>query len=180
MNKPQNCQEQRHVISIIVDNEFGVLARVVGLFSARGYNIESLSVAVSDIEKNLSRITIVTLGHQETVELIVKLLNRLVPVHTATSLNLSSSVERSLALIKVTSTGEKRIEALRIAQIFRANVVDSSAESFVFEIIGKNSKIEAFIEIMKPLGLVELCHSGTAALSRGKLDLITEVETANK
>ena len=158
----------KHVIAVLVDNEPGVLARVVGLFSGRGYNIESLTVSEVDPVEILSRITIVTSGTAMIIEQIKAQLGRLVPVHRVADLTLEGdSVERELALVKVKGGGEKRVEALRIADIFRARAVDSTAKSFVFEMTGSSSKIDAFIELMRPLGLVEISRTGVAAIARG-------------
>lgn len=160
--------QERHTISVLVDNEPGVLARVVGLFSGRGYNIESLTVAETDPEGHLSRITIVTSGTPMIIEQIKNQLGRLVPVHRVSDLTVEGPrVERELALIKVRGTGDKRVEALRIADIFRARVLDSTNESFVFEIVGRTSKMEAFIKLMAPLGLVDVARTGVAAIARG-------------
>ncbi|MCW9035628.1 MAG: acetolactate synthase small subunit [Rhodospirillales bacterium] len=157
-----------HTISVLVDNESGVLARVIGLFSGRGYNISSLTVAEVDGEIRTSKITIVTRGTYQVIEQIKAQLQRLVPIHKVVDLTVDGpSVERELALIKVKGVGEKRVEALRIADIFRASVVDSSNESFVFEIIGRTQKLDAFIELMQPLGLVDISRTGIAAISRG-------------
>lgn len=159
---------ETHTLTIIVTNEAGVLARVIGLFSGRGYNIESLTVAEVDHEGHRSRITIVTTGTPAVITQIKAQLERMVPVHEVHDLTEEgSSVERELALFKVAGTGEKRIEMLRLAEIFRANVVDSTLESFVFEMTGTSEKIDAFAELMRPLGLVELARTGVAALSRG-------------
>lgn len=158
-----------HTVSVLVDNESGVLARVIGLFSGRGYNIESLTVAEVDADKNTSRITIVTSGTMQVIEQIKAQLERLVPVHRVVDLTVNGpAVERELALVKVKGTGEHRVEALRIADIFRARVVDSTNESFVFEIVGKTKKLDAFIELMRPLGLEDVARTGVAAISRGK------------
>jgi acetolactate synthase I/III small subunit len=160
--------EARHTISVLVDNEPGVLARVIGLFSGRGYNIESLTVAEVDEAMNLSRITIVTTGTMMVIEQIKAQLDRLVPVHRVSDLTLEGpSVERELALIKVAGTGENRIESLRIADIFRARAVDSTGKSFVFEVTGSSSKIEAFVDLMRPLGLIEISRTGIVAIARG-------------
>lgn len=157
-----------HTISVLVDNESGVLARVIGLFSGRGYNIESLTVAEVDTREKLSRITLVTSGTAMVIEQIKAQLGRLVPVHRVHDLTVEGPhVSRELALIKVVGTGEKRVEALRIAGIFRANVVDSSTESFVFEIVGKTDKLNAFIDLMEPLGLVDVARTGVASIARG-------------
>ncbi|WP_321832165.1 acetolactate synthase small subunit [Thalassovita sp.] len=160
--------KERHTLAILVDNEPGVLARVIGLFSGRGYNIESLTVAEVDHTGHLSRITIVTTGTPQVIEQIKAQLGRIVPVHDVHDLTVEGDVvERELALIKVEGEGEKRIEALRLAEIFRANVVDSTLSSFVFEMTGAPDKIDAFADLMRPLGMVEIARTGVAALSRG-------------
>ncbi|MFP4305121.1 MAG: acetolactate synthase small subunit, partial [Rhodosalinus sp.] len=160
--------QERHTLAVLVDNEPGVLARVIGLFSGRGYNIESLTVAEVDHTGHLSRITIVTTGTPQVIEQIKAQLGRIVPVHEVHDLTVEGrAVERELALFKVAGQGEKRVEALRLADIFRANVVDSTLESFVFQITGTPEKIDAFAELMRPLGLIEMARTGIAALSRG-------------
>jgi len=159
---------ERHTISVLVDNEPGVLARVIGLFSGRGYNIESLTVAEVDARSHLSRITIVTTGTPMIIEQIKAQLDRLVPVHSVADLTEEGPhIERELALIKVAGAGEKRVESLRIADIFRARVVDSTITSFVFEMTGSTGKIDAFIKLMEPLGLVDVCRTGVVAIGRG-------------
>lgn len=159
---------ETRTLSVLVDNEPGVLARVIGLFSGRGYNIDSLTVTETEHEKHLSRITVITRGTPAVVEQIKHQLERLVPVHRVRDLTLEGvSLERELALVKVSGKGEKRIEALRMAEIFRAQVVDTSIEHFVFEITGKPSKIETFISLMTELGLVEVSRTGIAAIGRG-------------
>ena len=159
----------QHTMSILVDNEPGVLARVVGLFSGRGYNIDSLTVSETEHEEHVSRVTIVTTGTPVTIEQIKAQVQRLVPVHNVVDLTvLGSSLERELALIKVAGKGDKRVEALRLAEAFRAQVVDASTEHFVFEITGRSSKLEQFILLMKPLGLQSVSRTGVAAISRGK------------
>ena len=159
---------ERHTIAVLVDNEAGVLARVIGLFSGRGYNIESLTVAEVDNREQLSRITIVTTGTKMIVEQIKNQLRRLVPVHKVSDLTIEGAhVSRELALVKVASTGEKRVEALRIADIFRANVIDATNESFVFEVVGATDKVDAFIKLMEPLGLVDVSRTGVVAIARG-------------
>jgi acetolactate synthase-1/3 small subunit len=159
----------RHILAVLVDNEFGVLARVIGLFSGRGYNIESLTVAEIEHEKKRSRITIVTSGTEQVVEQIKRLLERMVPVYSVHDLTVEGAhVERELALVKVCAQSDPRVESLRIADIFRARVVDSTPESFVFEITGASEKIDAFIDLMRPLGLTEICRTGVAAMSRGR------------
>ena len=159
---------EQHTISVLVDNEPGVLARVVGLFSGRGYNIESLTVAEVEHKKALSRITIVTSGTPMVIVQIKAQLDRVVPVHKVTDLTEEGPhIERELALIKVSGSGEKRVESLRIADIFRARVVDSTIESFVFELTGSTDKLAAFINLMIPLGFVEVSRTGVVAIARG-------------
>lgn len=157
-----------HTISVLVDNEAGVLARVIGLFSGRGYNIDSLTVAEVDETAHMSRITIVTSGTPQVIEQIKAQLGRLVPIHRVVDLTVEcDSVERELALIKVSGKGDMRVEALRMSEAFRARVVDATPESFVFEITGNTEKINAFIALMRPLGLQEVSRTGAAAISRG-------------
>ena len=169
LRDPHTETVERHTLAVVVDNEAGVLARVIGLFSGRGYNIESLTVAEVDHEGHTSRITIVTSGTPSVIEQIKAQLGRIVPVHEVHDLTVEGhAVERELGLFKVAGEGEKRIEALRLAEIFRANVVDSTLQSFVFEITGTPQKIDAFAELMRPLGLVELARTGVAALARGR------------
>ncbi len=159
---------EKHTIAVLVDNEPGVLARVIGLFSGRGYNIESLTVAEVDRANNLSRITVVTSGTPMIIVQIKAQLSRLVPIHTVRDLtDEGPHVERELALIKVVGTGEKRIESLRLADIFRARVVDSTIDSFVFEMTGSTEKLNAFINLMEPLGLADVSRTGVVAISRG-------------
>ena len=159
---------ERHTIACIVDNESGVLARVVGLFSGRGYNIESLTVAVVDSKRGLSRITLLTSGTKMIIEQIKAQLGRLVPMHKVIDLTAEGPhVERELALLKVGGTGEKRVESLRIADIFRARAVDSTNSSFVFEITGTTDKLNAFIDLMGPLGLTEVARTGVVGIARG-------------
>ncbi len=159
---------ETHTLAVLVDNESGVLARVIGLFSGRGYNIESLTVAEVDHKGHLSRITIVTSGTPQVIDQIKAQLGRMVPVHEVHDLTVEGpSVQRELALFKVQGTGEHRVEALRLADIFRASVVDTTLESFVFEITGTAEKIDAFADLMRPLGLREMARTGVAALSRG-------------
>jgi acetolactate synthase-1/3 small subunit len=163
---------EKHTIAVLVDNEPGVLARVIGLFSGRGYNIESLTVAEVDRKQGLSRITVVTSGTPMIIEQIKAQLGRLVPVHAVRDLTEEGAhVERELALIKVTSSGERRIESLRLADIFRARVVDSTIESFVFEMTGSTEKLNAFINLMEPLGLIDVSRTGVVAISRGSTRL---------
>ena len=160
--------EERHTLAVIVANEPGVLARVIGLFSGRGYNIESLTVAEVDHEGNTSRITIVTTGTPQIIEQIKAQLGRIIPVYDVHDLTVEGpSVERELSIFKVSGTGDKRVEALRLADVFRANVVDSTLTSFTFEVVGSPEKIDAFGELMRPLGLIEMARTGVAALARG-------------
>ena len=159
---------ERHTMAVLVDNEPGVLARVIGLFSGRGYNIESLTVAEVDRPNNLSRITIVTTGTPMIIVQIKAQLSRLVPVHKVHDLTEEGPhVERELALIKVVGRGEARIESLRLADVFRARVIDSTTESFVFEMTGSAEKLNAFIGLMEPLGLAEVSRTGAVAIARG-------------
>jgi acetolactate synthase-1/3 small subunit len=158
----------RHTIAVLVDNEPGVLARVVGLFSGCGYNIESLTVAEVDTGLDRSRINIVTSGDEMIINQIHAQLERLIPVFSVVDLtDEGPSVERELALIKVVGEGENRIEALRVADIFRARAVDSTLGSFVFEVTGDSKKVNAFIDLMRPLGLAEISRTGVVAIARG-------------
>ncbi|TCI00084.1 acetolactate synthase small subunit [Roseococcus sp. SYP-B2431] len=155
-------------IAVLVENEAGILARVVGLFSGRGYNIESLTVAAVDEEKRLSRITVVTTGTDMVIEQIKAQLDRLVPVHRVADLSQEGPhLVRELALIKVVGRGEHRVEALRLADAFRARVVDATTESFVFEMTGAGEKIDALCALMRPLGLAEISRTGAVAIARG-------------
>lgn len=164
----QSSDVERHTLTVLVDNEPGILARIAGLFSARGYNIDSLTVSETEHEKGLSRITIVTVAGPQTLSQIKLQLERLIPVHKVHDLTAEGKpLERELALVKVAGTGNHRVETLRLADAFRAQVVDASVDSFVFEITGKPSKIEQFISLMMPLGLVEVVRTGVAAISRG-------------
>ena len=159
---------EKHTIGVLVDNEAGVLARVVGLFSGRGYNIDSLTVAEVDHSDSQSRITIVTTGTPQVIEQIKAQLGRLVPIHAVTDLTVEGPhVEREMALVKVAGGGETRVESLRIADIFRARVVDSTINSFVFEITGSTDKINSFVSLMRPLGLIDVSRTGVVAISRG-------------
>ena len=158
----------RHTLAVLVDNEAGVLARVVGLFAGRGYNIESLTVAEVDHAAHTSRITVVTSGTPDVIEQIEAQLRRLVPVHSVVNWTTAApSVERELALVKVAGTGEKRAEAMRLSEVFRAHIVDTTHTSFVFEITGTPEKIDQFVDLMRPLGLVDVSRTGVAAISRG-------------
>ncbi len=160
---------ERHTLSVTVTNEPGVLARIAGMFTARGYNIESLTVADITEDDSVSRITIVTCGTPAVIEQVVAQLDRLVPVHKVTDLTvLGDHVERELALVKVAGTGDHRIEALRLAEVFRANVVDTTISSFVFEVTGSSIKIDRFVDLMSEIGLVEVARTGIVAMARGK------------
>jgi acetolactate synthase-1/3 small subunit len=166
--KIQQGESERHVLTVMVDNEAGILAKIAGLFTARGYNIDSLTVA--DITENhaVSRITIVTQGPPHVIDQIEAQLERLVPVHRVVDLTQAGPhVERELALVKVRGTGEARVEALRIADVFRAKVVDTTTESFVFELTGASDKVDSFIALMRGLGLVEVGRSGIVGMMRG-------------
>ncbi|WP_242146591.1 MULTISPECIES: acetolactate synthase small subunit [unclassified Sphingomonas] len=160
---------ERHTLAVIVDNEPGILARIAGLFTARGYNIESLTVSEITDDKSVSRITIVTSASPPVLEQIVAQLDRLVPVHKVRDLTAEGNhVERELALIKVIGTGDQRIEALRLAEVYRARVVDATISSFVFEVTGGIAKIDKFVELMAEVGLIEVARTGIVAISRGR------------
>ena len=170
--------EHRATLAVVVDNEPGVLARVIGLFSGRGYNIESLTVSETEHEKHLSRITIVTRGTASVLSQIKSQLGRLVPVHGVVDLTLAAveaghekPIERELALIKVVNKGTERLESLRLAESFEASVIDATTEHFVFEMTGRTRKVEQFIAILAPLGLVEVVRTGVAAMNRGPVGL---------
>jgi len=159
---------ESRTLCVLVDNEPGVLARVIGLFSGRGYNIDSLTVSETEHQSHLSRITVVTRGTPMVIEQIKNQLDRLVPVHRVIDLTSGGpALQRELAMVKVRGTGEKRMEMLRLADAFRARVIDATSESFVFEITGASDKIESFINLMLPLGLVEVSRSGVVAIGRG-------------
>ena len=165
-------------ISVLVDNEAGVLARVIGLFSGRGYNIDSLTVAPVEDGHGRSRINIVTSGSEMVIEQIKAQLDRLVPVHRVSDLTREGPhIAREMALIKVIGTGDKRVEALRIADTFRARVVDTTTGSFVFELTGSSDKLDAFIDLMRPLGLAEVSRTGVAAIARGQSTISTHKQT---
>ena len=160
---------ERHTLSVTVDNEAGILARIAGMFSARGYNIESLTVADVTEDESVSRITIVTSGAAANIEQIIAQLDRLIPVHKVTDLTeLGPHVERELALVKVAGVGDHRIEALRLADVYRARVVDATTSSFVFEVTGASEKIDTFIGLMREVGLVEVARTGVVAIARGR------------
>ena len=168
LRDPNVDYEAAHTLSIIVDNESGVLARVIGLFSGRGYNIDSLTVAEVDANGHRSRITIVTTGTPKVINQIKAQLNRMVPVHEVIDLTLKGkAVQRELAIFKVVGDGNQRVESLRLADVFRAKVVDSTLKSFTFELTGTSDKIDAFAELMQPLGLQEIARTGIVALLRG-------------
>jgi acetolactate synthase-1/3 small subunit len=167
-NAPAAEKIEARTLSVIVDNEPGVLARVIGLFSGRGYNIDSLTVSETEHQKHLSRITIVTRGTPMVIEQIKNQLGRLVPIHRVVDMTIAGpSIQRELAMVKVAGTGEPRVEALRLADAFRARVIDAGTESFIFEITGASEKIEQFISLMLPLGLVEVSRTGVVAIARG-------------
>tara|TARA_Y100000815_G_scaffold272955_1_gene303017 strand:- start:697 stop:1212 length:516 start_codon:yes stop_codon:yes gene_type:complete len=160
---------ERHTLSVIVDNEPGILARIAGMFTARGYNISSLTVSEITDDDLVSRLTIVTHASAPVMEQIIAQLDRLVPVHKVTDLSVHGEhVERELALVKVVGTGDHRIEALRLAEVYRARVVDATISSFVFEVTGGTEKIDKFLELMREVGLVEVARTGVAAIARGK------------
>ena len=160
---------ETHTLSVLVQNEPGVLARVIGLFSGRGYNIDSLTVSETESQKHLSRITIVTTGTPLVIQQIKHQLDRMIPIYKVVDMTLTGtrSIERELAMVKLRGTGEHRVEALRLAEAFRARVIDATTESFVFEITGNSAKINQFIDLMRPLGLVEVSRTGVAAIGRG-------------
>jgi acetolactate synthase I/III small subunit len=165
---PVKERSERHTLSVLVDNEPGVLARVIGLFSGRGYNIDSLTVSETEHEKHLSRITIVTTGTPIVIEQIRHQLERLVQIQRVVDLTeIGNAIERELAMVKVRGKGDNRVEALRLADAFRARVIDATIESFIFEITGRSEKIDQFVELMLPLGLAEVSRTGVVAISRG-------------
>ena len=166
--KIQHRQSERHVLTVMVDNEAGILAKIAGLFTARGYNIDSLTVADITEDHAVSRITIVTNGPPRVIDQIIAQLERLVPVHKVIDLTEAGPhVERELALVKVAGRGEHRVEALRLADVFRASVVDTTTESFVFELTGSPDKIDRFVALMRELGLVEVGRTGIVGMKRG-------------
>ena len=168
MMKIKHQSEERHVLTVMVDNEAGILAKIAGLFTARGYNIDSLTVADISENHSVSRITIVTHGPPAVIDQIHAQLERLVPVHKVRDLTEAGPyVERELALIKVSGKGENRVEALRVADVFRAKVVDTSTSSFIFELTGTPEKIDSFVAIMRELGLVEVGRTGVVGMTRG-------------
>ncbi|MBN9594025.1 MAG: acetolactate synthase small subunit [Afipia sp.] len=159
---------ETHTLSVLVQNEPGVLARVIGLFSGRGYNIDSLTVSETEHAKHMSLITIVTTGTPMVIQQIKHQLDRMIPVYRVVDMTLTGrSIERELAMVKVKGTGDLRMEALRLSEAFRARVIDATTESFVFEITGGTAKIDQFVNLMVPLGLVEVSRTGVAAISRG-------------
>ena len=159
---------ESHTLAVLVDNEPGVLARVIGLFSGRGYNIESLTVSETEHEKHLSRITIVTRGTPMVIEQIKNQLDRLVPVHRVVDLTTGSpAIERELAMVKVRGKGKRRAEVEKLAETFDARIIDATADSYIFEITGASEQIESFISKMLPLGLVEVSRPGVVAIARG-------------
>jgi acetolactate synthase I/III small subunit len=167
--KIQTETAERHTLSILVDNEPGILARIAGMFTARGYNIESLTVTGVSEDETISRITIVTGGSPHVIEQIISQTERMPPVYKVTDLTeIGPHVERDMALVKVAGTGDNRIEALRLADVYRARVVDSTTQSFVFEVTGNSDKVDSFIELMREVGLVEVARTGVVAIGRGK------------
>ena len=166
---PAAQRAEAHTLCVLVDNEPGVLARVIGLFSGRGYNIDSLTVSETEHQKHLSRITIVTNGTPMVIEQIKNQLDRLVPIHRVIDMTTGDhrAIERELAMVKVRGRGERRVEALQLAEAFRARIIDTTTESFVFEVTGSSDKIESFVNLMLPLGLVEVSRTGIAAIARG-------------
>jgi acetolactate synthase-1/3 small subunit len=172
MSSPSSSIQRIATISVLVDNEAGVLARVVGLFSGRGYNIDSLTVATVDAEHQRSRINIVTSGTDMVIEQIKAQLSRVVPIHRVSDLTLDGPhIAREMAMIKIIATGEPRVEALRLADAFRARIIDATSGSFVFELTGSTDKLDAFLELMRPLGLAEVSRTGIAAIARGTITL---------
>ena len=169
LRNPLGDHQETHTLAVLVDNEAGVLARVIGLFSGRGYNIDSLTVAETDHEGHRSRITIVTTGTPAVIEQIKAQLGRMVPVHDVHDLTVEGpSVQRELALIRVVGTGDTRVEAMRMAEVFRARIVDTTLDSFVFELTGAPDKVDTFVSLMRPLGLEDIARTGVAAHARGK------------
>lgn len=165
---------ETHTLSVLVDNEPGVLARVIGLFSGRGYNIDSLTVSETEHAKHLSRITIVTRGTPQIMDQIKHQLERIIPVHSVTDLTVMAKelgagkpLEREVALVKVADSGEARLEALKLSEAFEARVLEADTGHFIFEVTGEPGKIDQFIQVMAPLGLVEVCRTGVAAMGRG-------------
>ena len=168
MMKIKTKASERHVLTITVDNEAGILAKIAGLFTARGYNIDSLTVADISENHSISRITIVTHGPPEVIDQIHAQLERLVLVHKVIDLTeLGEPVERELALVKVAGTGDARVEALRLADVFRAKVIDTTTSSFIFELTGDPGKLDRFIALMRELGLVEVGRTGVVGMMRG-------------
>lgn len=160
---------ERHTLSVLVDNEPGILARIAGMFTARGYNIESLTVTDVSEDETVSRITIVTTGSPQVIEQIIAQTERMPPVHKVIDLTeLGPHVERDLALVKVAGAGEHRVEALRLADVYRARVVDATTGSFVFEVTGSSGKVDTFINLMREIGLVEVARTGVVAITRGR------------
>ena len=165
---PAAQRVETHTLCVLVDNEPGVLALVIGLFSGRGYNIDSLTVSETEHQKHLSRITIVTRGTPMVIEQIKNQLDRLVPIHRVIDMTLAGpAIERELAMVKVAGKGQARVEALQLAEAFRARIIDTTTESFVFEVTGSTDKIESFVSLMIPLGLVEVSRTGVVAIARG-------------
>ena len=165
---PKHQVSRRHTLSVLVDNEPGVLARIAGLFSGRGYNIESLTVSETEHQKHVSRITVVTTGTAQVIEQIIHQLERLGPVHRGRDLTAQGAfVERELALVKVVGTGDARREALRLAEAFSARTMDATLTSFIFEMTGTSEEVERFLGTLTEVGLVEVSRTGVAAMARG-------------
>jgi len=163
----------RHVITVLVENEFGVLTRIAGLFSARGYNIESLNVAPSS-DPTMSRMTLVTRGDEHVIEQIKKQLNKLIPVIKTEDLTRQEHMEREMVLAKVRALDATRAEVLRMADVFRAKVVDVSEASYTLELTGKSKKIDAFLRMLKPLGIIETTRTGPVGMRRGSQGFTVE------
>lgn len=160
---------ERHTLSVLVDNEPGILARIAGMFTARGYNIESLTVTDVSEDEAISRITIVTSGSPRVIDQIIAQTERMPPVYRVTDLTeIGPHVERDMALVKVAGNGDHRIEALRLADVYRARVVDSTTSSFIFEVTGSSDKVDSFIDLMREVGLIEVARTGVVAIGRGK------------
>jgi len=156
----------RHTITVLVENEFGVLTRITGLFSARGYNIESLNVAPT-MDASMSRMTLVTRGDEHVIEQIKKQLNKLIPVIKTEDLTRQEHMEREMILVKVSASEETRAEVLRMAEVFRASVVDVSESSYTLELTGKARKLDAFLRMLEPNGVIEMTRTGPVGMRRG-------------
>ena len=159
----------RHTISVFVENKFGVLARIAGLFSARGFNIDSLSVGVT-LDPTVSRMTIITQGDDQIIEQVTKQLHRLIDVIKVIDLTQSDFVEREMVMIKVQANQSNRAEILRIADIFRGKIVDVNPYTMTMEVTGDEGKINALIDLLRPLGIKEITRTGKVSMARGKKD----------